>query len=150
MANTYRVWVVAALALITSGCFQSDYAYMKEGESYARQLVQFVGWQWNADELISKADPRMLQAFPESEIKKLMSECSANLGILQHAEELVGAVSRETQIPGKSALYTFDVQGQKGNATIRVKLQKQDDDWKVLGFWVQIKGPGNPQAQPPK
>ena len=129
---------VASFMLASLGCSQSDYAYMKEGQSYATQIVRSVGWQWKAGELISEADPRMLKAFPESEIEKMMSESASALGTLQEINPLAGAISVDSAIPGKSALYMYDVKGQKGRATIRGKLQKQEQAWKILGFWVQI------------
>jgi hypothetical protein len=145
-----RLCRFAFLLLVIPGCSLTDYGYMREGEPHALQIVQFVGWQWKPEELISEADPRMLKALPESEIAKMMSECSAELGILDEVDPVAGQVTRSTEIPDRSALYTFNVKGRKGkSAVVQIRLQKQDESWKVLGFWVQIKTANTQQSSHP-
>ena len=129
--------LVAVLILLVAACSQSDYSYMREGEPFATSLVQDVTKDWSSDKLVAQADPRMLKVFPESEIKKMLAQCAEGLGPVKRQETLAGRVSVETAIPGKTVLYTIDVEGEKANGRITVKLQKLDGEWKVLGFWIQ-------------
>lgn len=144
MNKLYRPWLLAVLIAAAAACSQgSDYSLMKEGEPYAEAIVREVSQDWNADKLIAKADPRMLNAFPEADIRKMIADCANALGSVKSQKTLAGQVNVETAIPGKTTLYVVELNGEKANAWVRVKLQKIDTEWKVLGFWLQSQPPSS-------
>ena len=149
MNKLYRAWLTTMLIATAAACSQGgDYSLMKEGEPYAEAVVRDVSQDWNADKLIAKADPRMLKAFPEADIRKMIADCANAVGSVKSQKTLAGQVNVETAIPGKTTLYVVELNGEKANARVRVKLQKIDAEWKVLGFWLQSQPPslgGKPQ-----
>jgi hypothetical protein len=104
---------------------------MKEGEPHAEAIVRDVSRDWNADKLITEADPRMLKAFPESEIRKMIATCAAALGSVKQQRTMREGTGIESAIPGMTALYMIELDADKGKALIRIKLQKC---WAVEGI----------------
>jgi hypothetical protein len=113
----------------------ADYPYMTEGQSHADAIVAAVARDWKPDPLVLSADPRMLEVFPEPKIKELVAACSRTLGAPKHQETLLSQTGVEVgTFTGKSALYVIKLACERGTATIRIKVHKVKDDWKVLGF----------------
>jgi hypothetical protein len=138
MTKLFRIALMMALVSIVSACSAiGDYSYMKEGEPHAEAIVHDVSHDWNADKLIAVTDPRMLSVFPAPEIRKMIAACADRLGSVKQQKTIMGSTGIETSIPGMTALYLIELDADKGNALIRIKLQKNAGQWKVLGFWVE-------------
>ena len=133
---------VAVLILSLVACSQVDYSYMKEGQPVAEAIVRDVGATWDADKLIARMDPRVIQRFSESAVRKMIQSSAETLGPVTDQKTLTGEVMIETEIPGKTALYVIETKFEKGRGRIKIKLQKAGSTWNVMGFWVQ----GNPGA----
>jgi hypothetical protein len=134
--SKYRALVVMALTLVATACSNADYNYMREGQPIAEAIVRDVGETWDADKLISKADPEMMKDHSEVEIRTMIAKCSEAFGPLTDVHGLAGEVN-VVGGPSNSVLYTLAAKGQKLNATVRITLRKSNGDWKVLGFWVK-------------
>ena len=131
-----RLVLAAILALCVLSCSQSDYSYVKEGEPVADAIVRAVTKNWDAAELVSRADPTMLKDFPEPKIRDMIDACSKFIGQVRDVKGLAGEVMRSSD-SGKVARYTFAVDGEKSKARIQIILQKRQSDWTVMGFWTK-------------
>jgi hypothetical protein len=134
--SKYRAFVVIAVILVASACSNANYNYMREGQPFAEAIVRDVGESWDAEKLISKADPEMMKDHSEAEIRTMIAKCGEALGPLTEVRGLAGEVNVAGG-PANSILYTLAVKGQKLNARVRITLRKSEGDWKVLGFWVK-------------
>ena len=110
---------------------------MKEGEPHAEAIVRAVSQDWDPEKLIEVADPRMLKAIPESNIKAMIQSCSQNLGSVKTQKTIMGSTGVATGMSGEFASYMIDLEAEKGSAHIKINLQKVAGRWNVLGFWIQ-------------
>ena len=135
--NWCRGLAVSVLVLLSSACTDSDYYYMREGEPFAVAIARDLTQNWDATQLVEKADPDMLREHPESEMREWVAECARRLGSVKEESALAGEVHYEGIFRTKSAVYIFSVKGEKANARMKIALQKHENGWKVVGFGVQ-------------
>src|SRR5947209_14872084 len=91
--SSCRVFVVMALILVAAACSNADYNYMTEGQPVAESIVRDVGQSWDADKLISRADPEMMKDHSEAEIRTMIAKCSDAFGPLTEVRGLAGEVN---------------------------------------------------------
>jgi hypothetical protein len=136
--NAIRLLAILLLVLLAPGCGSGQYA--QEGLPHAEAIVRSVSQAWSTEKLVEVADPRMLAVFPEPKIREMMTACAQELGRVERQETVGFTTGFETAVSGQVATYMIDLHAEKGNARVTLKLQKVDEKWNVLGFWVQMQG----------
>jgi hypothetical protein len=112
-----------------------------DGESrvYAAESIAAIVPAWSHEELLRRATPQLKAAAKPFEVAALFNAFSAGLGKLLENELPVGsAIVSVTAGEGKviAANYVVKARFEKGDAVIRVSLLKQDDQWRVQGFYI--------------
>src|SRR5262245_7736497 len=132
-------WGCLAL-LISGGCNIADPAYLAEGQSFAEAAINAVGKDWDASELVRRADPLFLQALPEPRVREMVATCSRDLGPLKRATTQLATVGL-TADPWirKRAQFTMRLDCEKKEATAVVAVRKRNDQWRIVAFYVDIK-----------
>jgi len=132
-----------AVALVASlvGCAANDPQYRDEGQRFVDAAVQAIATTWNADELVKRADPQFLAALPEPKAREMVATLRSELGPLKQATPQVATVGYNAGAWfGKGAQYVVKLQCEKGAATLVVVARKTKEEWRILGFHVNIDG----------
>ena len=127
------------LLSLEMACAVNDAAYRDEGQSFVDSSVQAIATNWNADELVKRADPRFLDALPEPKARQMIADISKELGPLKHATPQLTTVGYNLGAwSGKGAQDVIRLECAKGTATLVVVAQKAQDAWRILGFYVNM------------
>jgi hypothetical protein len=133
--------VVAVFVTVATGCAVNDPQYLEGGQAFVDVAVPAIATTWNADELIARADPAFLQALPEPKARELVSALRNELGPLKQATTQVATVGYNAGgWYGKGAQYVVKLQCEKGTGTLVLLARKPGDQWRILGFHVNIDG----------
>jgi len=137
----HQLGVVALAGTAVLACaVVSDSAFLSEGQKYVETVVPAVTQSWNADEILTRADPRMLEVFPADRIREMTEQCSRKLGRVRSARTLLssGGVVANADMIGKEASYVVRLDCEKGAADVTITVHKSVAGWKILGFYVKI------------
>jgi hypothetical protein len=133
---------VAAAVSFTSACAVNDPAYLHEGQAFVDAVIPAIAASWTADALIKRADPQFLEALPESKARDMIARLSQELGPVKKVTPQLATVGYNVGgWFGKGAQYVSKLECERGRATLVVVVRKRGDEWRILGFWVNIDEP---------
>lgn len=103
-------------------------------KKYAQESIEKITFSWSKDELIARASPELLMATGKSEDFERLFNLLKKLGPLKKLGELKGEsrvvynIGRENVV---TAEYITMSEFENEKATIRIKLIKKDNEWKI-------------------
>jgi len=134
-----RLVAVAVTVCVVDACAVNDTAYRDEGQAFVESAVRPIATEWNADELIARADPQFLEHLSEPKAREMVARLSSELGPLKRSTTQLATVGFNVGAWfGKGAQYTMKLECEKGTATLVVVARKVKERWRILGFWVNV------------
>ena len=110
----------------------------KECRTYANAAVPAIITNWSEKELLDRARPEFKKAVTQEQLDQ-MFRWFTSLGRFQSSEPAQGQAGiTVTPQTGKviSGQYTAKAKFEKGDATIKLVLIKQGDQWQIASFYV--------------
>lgn len=130
-------WGLIGFGVFTFWDFRSD---LDTGsKAYVDEAVQKIASSWNAQELLDRATPELLQAAPPERVERFFHVFSNRLGPLRTYHGSRGTtqffVSPQT---GRIAAATYEAQAtfENAEAVIQVRLLQRDGHWRIAAFQV--------------
>ena len=147
--RTRRYWVrwliggiVLALASLLGscvGCFVIGNRALEEGSRFATQTIASVGSAWDANLLLERAAPELLESTPPEKVRQFLSFVATRLGPLVSAGEVQNGQWRFFTGARGFSVFTWhfsDCEFERGQARITVQLVKRAGQWQVSSFNV--------------
>jgi hypothetical protein len=133
--------VLALASLLGScvGCFVIGSRAQEEGSRFAAETIATVGSGWDANLLLERAAPDLLESTPPEKVRKFLSFVGTRLGPLVSAGEVQNGPWRFFTGARGFSLFTWhfsDCQFERGKARITVQLVKRAGKWQVSSFNV--------------
>lgn len=129
------VIVVVAAAIFIPRSLKLD----GEATSYLQDATPKIVAGWNAQELVDRSTPQLMNAAKSREQIDQMFVVFSRLGALKHLDTPKGGIysssfsGRGTTTVGN---YRVAAEFEKGAADIQIQLLRVDDGWKINGFHV--------------
>lgn len=130
-------WGLIGFGVVTFWDFRSD---LESGsKAYVDEAVQKIASSWNAQELLDRATPELLQAAPPERVERFFDVFSHRLGALRTYHGSRGTtqffVSPQT---GRIAAATYEAQAtfENAEAVIQVRLLLHNGHWRIAAFQV--------------
>ncbi len=138
--------VLASLVIVGGGIaigmlWRNGTALDSEAQAFVDDTVIAVSSHWSKDELLKRASPELLAILKSKpqDLDALFDAATTGLGPLAEYQGAKGeatiaaTIGRGTIV---TAQYVARAHFQKGDATIRLALQKIDGQWMLYGFYV--------------
>ena len=134
LGKLFLFLIIAVVALFAYSCQLN-----KEAKAYVEDAIPKITGQWNDQELINRASPPMLAAMKtRANVDNLFSRFR-QLGALKQIDEPKGSAGVQT-FTGKGVVrygnYIVHAQFERGPATIRIQVLRENDVWKINGFHI--------------
>lgn len=139
-----RILIVAVLGFLGScgscvGCFVVGSRASTEGAAFARETIVLVSQPWNAEALVSRAAPELLQTTSREKLVDFVAFISRRLGPLRAAGPMQNGQWRVyvgTKGPAVFTSHFSDCEFERGPGRVTVQLVRRGDTWQVLSFHI--------------
>lgn len=116
----------------------------RQSHVYADEVIPVIVNSWDYKELISHASLDFLNVVSEDKVKSTFKIYSDNLGQLKKYEGSNGKANIDVKIVCKEGMmcttiaaeYIAKAVFEKGEATIKIKIVRQNFEWKIYSFFV--------------
>jgi hypothetical protein len=139
--------IIFLILIVVGGAGFGYFAYTgnkldASAKAYVDQSVPAIVTAWSKEELIKRASPLLMEKTTEDQINQLFSSLNNRLGAFQSYDGCKGQSYRFfTSKTGVSTTATYVATGTfaNGKAEIQLGLVRSGDEWKILGFHVELK-----------
>ena len=136
------------LLMVVGGAFIGYAAYTgtqldASSKQYVDQNVPAIVSTWSPSTLIEQASPRLMEKTSADQINQLFSSLSGKLGKFASYDGSKGDSNINFDLSGKTdttASYVANATFQNGKAEIKILLTRENGQWKILGFHVDLAG----------
>lgn len=135
----FLMLVVGVVAIVGSAAYFGS-KLDASSKTYVDENVPAIISSWSKAEFIKRASPQLLQKISDDQISELFATLSSKLGAFRSYDGAKGESNMSFIFNSgqtTTASYVAEATFQNGKAKIQIKLIRDDDSWKILGFNVQ-------------
>ena len=116
----------------------------RESKAFVDSSVPAISMAWDEQQLIQRASPALLSSLKPGDLSATFDKLS-QLGSFVKYDGANGQanIANWNGVTTISAAYVAKAKFQKGDATFRIVLTKQDGKWMINGFHVDLSGASN-------
>ncbi len=131
--------LIAGVGLVV--LFARGSALDKESKAYAEAAVRAIAADWKKAELLDRATPELLAKVKPAEMDAWFESLSRLGRLIEFAEAKGQSLMSYRTGSGSTvtANYVVNARFQNGDATFRIGLLKYGDEWRIHGFFVDLK-----------
>ncbi|MCK9918957.1 hypothetical protein MXD81_58515 [Microbacteriaceae bacterium K1510] len=139
----YGLGIVAAVVIVCGAVglfvlFRNGASLDADSRAYVDAAAPRIVADWSAEELWKRASPRLRATAKREQIEAFFNAAKGALGPLaeyrgSQGQAFVSVVNAHTNVSGN---YVVQCTFQKGSATLRISVVKQDEQWMIEGFHI--------------
>lgn len=109
-----------------------------ESKAYVDRIVPLIVTSWNSRELLNNASPEFLKVAPADKIDSMFKMFAEKLGRYKEYKGSQGDSLQDITPQGKviTAAYITQVDFEKADAAVKIRVIKHGENWQVLEFYV--------------